>query len=130
MKTHRLPLFAALLLGLCAATLTLASPPAPAAKAKTYAIVGFFDGLKPSTALLEQASRDIGEKMKGLAQVENPEDADHVVQVLFKRGAYKVYVDALPLDGIKRYDALDRLRIEGMLASEAARENAEGHGRK
>lgn len=130
MKTLCLPLLAALLLGLPVFSAAGASPTAAVPKAKSYAIIGFFVGPRPTAPLLEQASRAIAEKMKGMVQVENPEDTDHLVQVLFKRGTYKVYVDALPLDGLKRYDNLGRFQIESMLASEAARENAEGRGRE
>ena len=111
MKTFRLPILAALLFGLSALTMAFAAPPA-APKAKTFAIVGFVDGPKPSPALQAQAIREIGAKMQGLTQVQNPEDADHVVQVLFKRGAYKVYVDALPFNPSQSRDAQDKLAAE------------------
>ncbi len=128
MKIPLLMFCAALLLGLTAATASAAEA-TTAPKTKTYAVRGFFNGTKPAPALLEKAAVEIGAKMKGAVQVQNPDDADHVVQVLFKRGTYKVYVDALPLDGVKLGDGLDRYVTNVMLAFEGSRENAEGHGR-
>ncbi|MBI3887326.1 MAG: hypothetical protein HY302_16595 [Opitutae bacterium] len=130
MKTLRPFFFAALLLGWVGATGALASPPATAPEPRTYAVLCFVVGPKPPASLLGQARSEVDAKMAGLVEVPNPEEADHVVQVLFKRGTFRLYVDALPLDGLKPADALGRLQIEGMIASEAARENAEGHGRK
>ena len=128
MKNPRLLLCAALLLGLTAAT-AAAADATTAPKAKTYAVRGFFNGTKPAPALLEKAAIEIGAKMKGAVQVQNPDDADHVVQVLFKRGSYKVYVDALPLNGATSVTFADWLPTLNLLSTEANFENATGHGR-
>lgn len=128
MKTPRLLLCAALLLGLTAANAPAADTTI-APKAQTFAVRGFFDGTKPAPTLIEKAAAEIGAKMKGAVQVQNPDDADHIVQVLFKRGTYKVYVDALPINGVKLVPFADWLPMLKQLSAEAHFENAPGNGR-
>ena len=128
MKAPRLILCAALLLGLIA-TAVSAPRPITTPKAKTYAVLGFYDGTKPGPALGEKAPKQIGAKMHETIQVKNPEEADHVIQVLFKRGTYKIYVDALPLNGATSVTFADWLPTLNLLSTEANFENATGHGR-
>lgn len=99
-------------------------------KAETYAVVGYFEGRMPAQALVDKAAKEIGEKMKGLAALPTGADADQVVQVLFKRdGTYRIYWDALPLNGARLGDGLSRAKDRAYLAFEAQMENAAGHGR-
>jgi hypothetical protein len=65
---------------------------------QTYAVVAYYhEGAKPAQELVDQAAREVGTKMAGLAQTTDAESADHSVEILFKAGSYKIYVDALPL---------------------------------
>lgn len=80
--------------------------PASASKPKTFAVIVFREGAKPSLELIGKAAEDISGKMKGLREVNNAEEADHIVQVLFKRGQYKIYIDSLPLGEL--YSSNDR----------------------
>ena len=82
------------LLGALAALPAFATGP----KAKTYTVVGYFERATPSPELVSQAARAVGDKMAGMTQVQNAEDADHTVEILFGRGTFQVYVDALPLE--------------------------------
>lgn len=81
------------LLGALAALPALAAD----AKAKTYTLVGYYEGAEPAPDLVAKAAQAVGAKMSGMTQVQNPEDADHSVEILFKRGSFQVYVDALPV---------------------------------
>jgi hypothetical protein len=108
----------------------LAACPALAAnsKAETYVVTGYFDGAKPSPALLAQAADAIGKQMAGMTQVQDAADATHVVEILFKRGQYQVFVDALPLDRRQSKMVSERYVSEIGLAAEMARDAADGHG--
>ncbi len=65
----------------------------------TYSVVGYYPGLaQPAPALVEKAAHALGEKMAGMTQVANPDDAEHKVQILFRRDSFEIYVDALPLE--------------------------------
>ena len=66
-------------------------------KVKTYVVSGYYVGAKPSDQLVTQAAQEVQAKMAGLKQIEASDDADHSVEILFKRNQFKVYVDALPL---------------------------------
>jgi hypothetical protein len=71
---------------------------AAAQKSRTYTVVGYYDRTQPKQELLTRAASEIGAKMKESVAVENQEDADQIVQVLFKAdGTYRIYWDALPL---------------------------------
>lgn len=106
MKTNRLLLLAGLLLGCSLATISQA---ATSPKTRTYAIVGYYDGRKPAPALVEQAGREIMARMKDLAPVDDPAQADCVVQILFRGDSYRVYIDALPFNDARRPEVQDRL---------------------
>lgn len=56
-------------------------------------------------------------------------DAGHTVEILFKRGQYQIFVDALPLERRQPKMVADRYVSEIGLAGEMARDAADGHGR-
>jgi len=82
------------LLGALAALPALAT----VSKPKTYTVAGYFERTAPSPELVNQAAKAVGEKMAGMSQVQDAEVADHTVEILFRRGTFEVYVDALPLE--------------------------------
>jgi hypothetical protein len=82
------------LLGALAAVPALAAD----AKPKTYTVAGYFERGTPSAELVNKAAKAVGEKMAGMTQTQNAEDADHTVEILFKNGTYQIFVDALPLE--------------------------------
>lgn len=97
---------------------------------RTYAVIGFYEGRQPKPELVNQAAVEIGQKMKDRPAVAADAEADQVVQVLFKRdGTYRIFWDALPLNGVKLGEGLDRFRDRAYLAFEAQMETATGHGR-
>lgn len=108
----------------------LAALPALAANAKveTYVVTGYFDGAKPSSELVAKAAAAVGQKMAGMAQVQDAADAKHVVEILFKGGQYQIFVDALPLEKRQPKMVADRYVSEISLAAEMARDAADGHG--
>lgn len=106
MKTIRCWFF----LGLSGALATLASAAGPG-KAKTYVVAGYYVGAEPSPQLVAQAALQVAEKMAGMSQTDAREDADHTVEVLFKKGGFKLYVDALPLAPMISTSDIDRMRI-------------------
>ena len=61
--------------------------------------------------LVAQAAQQVGEKMAGMSKTDAREDADHTVEVLFKKGGFKLYVDALPLAPMISTSDIDRMRI-------------------
>jgi hypothetical protein len=87
-----------MLVGLLGALAVLSLAAAPKEPKKTYSVVGYFSGGKPSPALLEKASRAIGEKMAGFTQVTDPNEATHRIEILFRRDSFEIYMDALPLE--------------------------------
>ncbi|MBI3887327.1 MAG: hypothetical protein HY302_16600 [Opitutae bacterium] len=111
MKT-RLSVCAALLLGLSAVALAPAAPAAAQPKQKTYALIAVSaDRVRPADSVVADAFSDVAARMqaRGFARVERTEDADSVMQVLFRHDrSYKVYVDALPLPG----SSLERRRVD------------------
>lgn len=130
MKKLRLPLLAALLLGFVASVHAAGS----SAKTKTYAVLGFFDGAKPAQALVDQAAKEIGTQMTGAVQVDNLEEADHVVQVVFRRGGYKIYVDALPYSNVASYpvtrrDGLEHAAARALAESDNRFIDSQGRGK-
>lgn len=101
-----------------------------ASKARTYSVVGFFEGRKPAQKLVDKAAVEIGRKMKDCTALPADTETDQVVQVLFKRdGTYRIYWDSLPLEGVSKGETLERYQHRVMLAFEMSRENLEGHGR-
>lgn len=115
------------LLSLVVATAGFAA--SSSAKAKTYFLAGFFDGRKPTPELVQQAAVAVGEKMEGCVQVQDKEEADHVVEILFRQGKYQIFVDALPLehkgDRFVAQHSLHELTVQ----ADMARDAADGHGR-
>jgi hypothetical protein len=106
------------------------SPARSAEKTRTYALIGYFDGAKPRTETIAKACTEVATRMKDVAPVASEEDADQIVQVLFKRdGSYRIYWDALPLSRTSQLDSLDRYKDRANLAFEALMENSTGHGR-
>lgn len=92
-------------------------------KTKTYTIAAyFFEGDKPKQELVDQAAREVGAKMNGMVQTGEPDEADHAVEILFKKGTYKIYVDALPI--APKLAAIDRQAMEAndRFAADMARE--------
>lgn len=88
-----------MLVGLLGAFAALSLFAGPKAQNKTYSVVGYFaPGKQPSPALVEKASRALGEKMAGFTQVMDSSEAAHQVEILFKRDSFEIYVDALPLE--------------------------------
>ena len=112
------------LLGALAALPALAATP----KVETYVVTGYFDGAKPSAEVLAKAAAAVGQKMTGMTQVQDAADAKHVVEILFKRGQYQIFVDALPLERRQPKMVSDRYVSEISLAGEMARDAADGHG--
>jgi hypothetical protein len=111
-------LLAALLLGLCSTGFTASGPTSP--QLRTYAVLGFFTGAKPPPDLVEQAAREIGLKMQGAVQTANVEEADQVVQVVFRQGGYRIYVDALPFSLAASFPITRRLDLEHSVATALA----------
>jgi hypothetical protein len=70
-------------------------------KPKTYALAGISPRGVPPAELVEKAARAVEAKMTGMTPVANPEDADHYVEVLFRKDTFEIYVDALPYTGRK-----------------------------
>lgn len=67
-------------------------------KAPTFKVVGYYERDQPKSELVAKAASEIGTKMKDFVAVKSEEEADQVVQVLFKQdGTYRIYWDALPL---------------------------------
>jgi len=66
--------------------------------APTYTVVGYFRDLQPKPELVQKAALAVSEKMAGMAQVQDANEADHAVEILFQRDGFKIYVDALPLE--------------------------------
>ena len=65
-------------------------------KTETYTVAGYVVGAKPSAELIAKAAREVETKMAGQKQIQCADDADHKVEILFKKGQFKVYVEALP----------------------------------
>lgn len=102
MKTLRLLLTAGVVFG--AASLASATDQA---KSKSYTLHGFWSQGKPSDELVEKAAKAVEERMAGMKLVGLPENADHNVEVLFRRDSFEIYVDALPLAGKRMYAAAE-----------------------
>jgi hypothetical protein len=122
MKTMRLLVYG--LIAGCVPALALAAGTKP----ETYVVTGYFDGAKPSAEVLAKAAAAVGQKMTGMTQVQDAADAKHVVEILFKRGQYQIFVDALPLERRQPKMVSDRYVSEISLAGERARDAADGHG--
>jgi hypothetical protein len=116
---------------LCFLGLTLAgvAAPATASKAKTYFVAGYFDGRQPTAELVQQAAVAVGEKMDGCVQVQDKEEADHVIEILFRHGSYQVFVDALPLEHKGDRFVMQHSLHELTVQADMARDAADGHGR-
>jgi len=81
---------------------------------ETYFAVGYYKGEKPSAVLLEKATAAVAQKVAGMVQTTDTENSDHRIEILFTRGNFEVYVDAIPLSpshrisdftaGLPRYD--------------------------
>jgi hypothetical protein len=99
MKTLRI-LIGGLLAG-CVPALAFA-----AGRMETYTVTGYVVGPKPSAELIAKAARAVESRMAGQKQTQCADDADHKVEILFKQGQFKVYVDALPF--ATRLTDLDR----------------------
>ena len=116
-----------MLAGLLGAT-ALSLVAATTAQKKTYTVVGYYAGAQPSAALLEKASKAVGEKMAGFAQVQDPNEAEHNVQVRFKRDSFELYVDALPLER-RPHSAVEKQSLfVWSQQGDLARDRAEGRG--
>lgn len=101
-----------------------------ATKPRTYAVVGYYKGHPPRSEIVDSAAKEVGKKMLGAIPRTNPDDVDHIVQILFERdGRYKIYWDSLPLDRANLTNDLQRYAMDRTLAFEAQMENAAGHGR-
>ena len=116
-----------MLAGLLGAT-ALSLIAATTAQKKTYTVVGYYSGAQPSAALMEKASKAVGEKMAGFTQVQDPNEAKHTVQVKFTRNTFEVYVDALPLERRPHAAVEKQSLFVWAQQGEFARETAEGHG--
>jgi hypothetical protein len=122
MKTIRL-----LFVGLAGLTATLALVAGAKEPKKTYTVVGYYAGAQPSAALLEKASKAVGEKMAGFTQVQDPNEAEHQVQVRFNRETFEVYVDALPLER-RPHSAVEKQSLfVWSEQGDLARDRADGH---
>lgn len=120
MRTTRVML--AGLLGAFAALSLVAATKAPK---KTYTVVGYYAGAQPSAALLEKASKAVGERMAGFTQVMDPNEAQHTVQVKFTRQNFEVYVDALPLERRPNATVEKQSLFQWSQQGDLARERAE-----
>jgi hypothetical protein len=77
--------------------LTGAAAFAAAPKSETYTVIGYYADAKPSPGQFAEATAAVAKKVAGMTQVTQREEADHRVEVLFAKGKFQIYVDALPL---------------------------------
>jgi hypothetical protein len=91
---------------------------AAGSKVQTYTVVGYVIGARPSTEVLAKATHEVETKMAGQKQIQCADDADHSVEVIFKNGHYKVYVDALPFQARIESTAGNRQRALAGVATE------------
>jgi len=98
---------------------------------KTYSVVGYYPGqAQPSPALVGKAAHALGEKMAGMTQVANPEDAEHKVQILFRRDSFEIFVDALPLEQHPPAAIEKQSLFQQYQQGDLAREYADGNNGK
>jgi hypothetical protein len=123
MKTIRL-----LFVGLAGLAATLALVAGTKEPKKTYMVVGYYAGAQPSPELLAKASLAVGEKMTGFTQVQDANEAQHKVQVRFRRDSFEIYIDALPLERRPNATVEKQSIFAYSQQGDLARETAEGHG--
>jgi hypothetical protein len=124
MKTMRL-----LFVGLASLTATLALVAGTKESKKTYTVVGYYAGVsQPSAVLVEKAAKAVGEKMAGFTQVQDPNEAEHTVEIKFRRNSFEIYVDALPLER-RPHSAVEKQSLFAFYQQgDLARDAAEGRG--
>ena len=93
MKTSRLLVCVGVLAGITAVA------GAKEGKAGSYTLAGICTQGKPSEELVQRAAKAVEARMTGMTMITQPEEADHYVEVIFRRDSFDVYVDALPYTG-------------------------------
>lgn len=113
---------------LCLGLLSGLSVLSHAAKTESYVVTGYYDGAKPAPELVEKAAKAVGERMGAMQPAADPDAADHVVEVLFLRDSFKIYVDALPLERKPLRTVMEHGIADLRIKADMAHEQAEGHG--